>query len=363
MNRILEYFRNNRNPSSLLKLSLSKFASDIFVHPRRKVMPLPSDIQLEPTTCCNFNCVYCCRRSLSYRRTNISITHENVVKLLDENPQVKSIRLQGLGEPLLTPNLRQIVREIKSRRISVSTATNGSLLGSNQYIDLALEFDALIVSFDTGDAYTFQSTRRNSNFHSITSGIKKLVQRRNSLHKQSKIFFNTVISHLNYQQIPGLYDVAVKLGIDGIGMTQVWNQYVPKEREYAGMCAFALKTRKLTDIINRFAKELGSRLSEKGISLGFRPHQESYVSKCRWGFDTAYVTCDGFLTPCCVRMNPDVYNFGNAFQDKFSNVWNGRKYQMFRTSMMKALPNGICDGCPTGIVVQGGDEISHKLLA
>lgn len=357
MNRIVKYFMNNRNPSSLLKLSLSKFTSDTFIHPRRKVMPLPSNMQLEPTTCCNFNCVYCCRRSLSHQRTNISIAYENVVKLLDENPRVKSIRLQGLGEPLLTANLRQIVEEIKSRGISVSTATNGSLLGSNRYIDLALEFDALIVSFDTGDAHTFQSTRRNSNFHSIVGGIKKLVQRRNSLCKQPKIFLNTVISHLNYQQIPSLYDIAVKLGIDGIGMTQVWNLYVPKEREYPEMYAFALKTRKLTNTINRLAKELGSRLSEKGISLGFRPHQDSYETTCRWGFDSAYVTCDGFLTSCCVRMNPDVYNLGNVFQDKFSTVWNSRKYQMFRASMMKALPNGVCDGCPTGIVPPGRSEM------
>ncbi|NMB92560.1 MAG: hypothetical protein GYA31_03000, partial [Parcubacteria group bacterium] len=67
---------------------------------------------------------------------------------------------------------------------------------------------------------------------------------------------------------------------------------------------------------------------------------------CGWPFFGIFITVDGFITPCCIRMNPEVFNFGNIYQDDFNTIWNGEKYKKFRKSMIRNLPNNICDNCP-----------------
>jgi MoaA/NifB/PqqE/SkfB family radical SAM enzyme len=45
-------------------------------------------------------------------------------------------------------------------------------------------------------------------------------------------------------------------------------------------------------------------------------------------------------------MDPEVFNFGNIFEIPFKEIWNGKRYQGFRETMIKNLPNPICDNCP-----------------
>jgi hypothetical protein len=45
-------------------------------------------------------------------------------------------------------------------------------------------------------------------------------------------------------------------------------------------------------------------------------------------------------------MDKDAFYFGNIFQNKFSEIWNGEKIQNFRIANIKDLPNPVCDLCP-----------------
>jgi len=83
----------------------------------------------------------------------------------------------------------------------------------------------------------------------------------------------------------------------------------------------------------------------ESLEIGFLSSEKRKL-KCRWPFDSCFITVDGFVTPCCIRANPEVFNFGNIFETPFKEIWNGEKYQKFRETMIKNLPNPICDNCP-----------------
>src|SRR5208337_5212189 len=97
----------------------------------------PEFAQIEPTTQCNLNCRNCSRRFLPEHRKGISMQPKRFGELLDRIPSLKQIHLQGLGEPLLTPDLQGIIDLAKARGIRISTTTNGSLLHVGKYLALA----------------------------------------------------------------------------------------------------------------------------------------------------------------------------------------------------------------------------------
>ena len=72
-------------------------------------VPLPRSLQVEVTGACNLRCHMCLVR---YRpplhRVKGSLTLDQFRSLVDELPDLDEITLQGLGEPLLAPDLMAI---------------------------------------------------------------------------------------------------------------------------------------------------------------------------------------------------------------------------------------------------------------
>ena len=154
-----------------------------------------------------------------------------------------------------------------------------------------------------------------------------------------------VATHLNYKEILELYDLALSLGVDSVGVDEVENWYVPGQKEYGESVEFVRKSREKSQEMERLYLELKSKLDKVGIVSGYGSAL-SRKETCPWPFDYTFVTVDGYVTPCCIRMDKDVFNMGNAFDEGFSNIWNNQKYQDFRGSMIDNTPNNICDDCP-----------------
>src|SRR5438876_8228966 len=91
--------------------------------------PLPTDLQLEVTSACNLRCAMCLVR---YRppvnKLAGALPLELYRRLLDEVPGLRRLTLQGLGEPLLSPYLLDMIRLAKARGIEVGFNSNATLL-------------------------------------------------------------------------------------------------------------------------------------------------------------------------------------------------------------------------------------------
>jgi len=309
---------------------------------KRKVMSLPVFIQLEPTTRCNLNCVMCTRSKMNPSRLNQDLSLEKFKYILKEIPTVKKIKLQGMGEPLLTKNLWKITQYGISQRKKSTTTINGTLI-NKENVDLILKnFVEVIVSLDTANPGNYLQIRRMDFFDRVVENLKLLTQRKKELQSHTKIYMSSVISHLNYKEIDALIELAKNCGVDEIGFVEVENWKTPLERDYEEERKFVQQARKFREEIQQ---KISLKQKTESIEISFLSSEKRKI-ECRWPFDSCFITVDGFVTPCCIRMDPEVFNFGNIFETPFKEIWNGKKYQEFRETMMKNLPNPICDNCP-----------------
>ena len=91
--------------------------------------PLPRALQVEVTGACNLRCPMCLVR---YRptldRATASLSFAAFREMVDAVPDVEEITLQGLGEPLMAPDLFRIIEHAAARGIRVGFNTNATLL-------------------------------------------------------------------------------------------------------------------------------------------------------------------------------------------------------------------------------------------
>ncbi|TAN43381.1 MAG: radical SAM protein [Nitrospirae bacterium] len=101
-------------------------------------------LQIEITTCCNFNCFYCAGRDMEQRHMDYGL----LLSLIRKTEKGGGVHLQGEGEPMLYPRLGSAVDEIIAQGCRPFLITNGSCLD----IDLVLnKFPELGISLDTLD--------------------------------------------------------------------------------------------------------------------------------------------------------------------------------------------------------------------
>ncbi len=309
---------------------------------KKQKMPLPSFVQIEPTTRCNLNCVMCTRSKMNRNRLNHDLSFEQFKKILQEIPSVRTIKLQGMGEPLLNENLFAMTEYGRKKGIRFVTTINGTLINANN-IDLILKnFQEITISLDVANSKDYLNIRRADCFEVVKKNIRLLIQRREELKSKNKIAINSVISHLNYKEIPKIIELAKECGIDAIGFVEVENWKTPLEQDYQSELNFIQQARKLSKEIERLILEAKKQNSLEINYFVVNKRKEN----CLWPFYYCFITVDGFITPCCIRMDPDVINFGNIFQESFEKIWNGEKYQNFRKTIIKNLANQICDNCP-----------------
>src|SRR4051812_17417799 len=110
--------------------------------------PLPRHLQVEVTSACNLRCRMCLvRYRPAVNKAEGAMPYDEFTRLIDSLPDLERLTLQGLGEPLLSPYLLDMVRYAKARGIAVGFNTNATLLSRRIADDLvALRLDWLHVS-------------------------------------------------------------------------------------------------------------------------------------------------------------------------------------------------------------------------
>lgn len=307
---------------------------------RKPVMPLPDFGQIEITTKCNFSCITCSRTSLDKNRINRDMTFQEFKYIIDQIPTLKTVKLQGLGEPFFNRDIMQMAQYAKSKGLKVITISNGSILPSLQTLKF---FDEITISFDSSNKLNFESIRIGANFDRIINNIKALVALKKNNQLSVNIRMSAVISHLNYKEIPDIAKIAGDIGVDELGFVEVENWLIPTQDEFIISSEFIKKARTKTKEIKTLIHEV--EMKHKNIKVNWLSSSKRKLT-CPWSFYSTFITVDGYVTPCCIRMDKDAFYFDNVFQNKFTKIWNDRKIQNFRISNIKDLPNPVCDFCP-----------------
>lgn len=252
-------------------------------------------LQIEPTRECNLNCKICVRRHLEEKRGFLSFEH---FKQILDAYNFRFVGLHGWGEPLLNPELFDMLRYAKSQGVITNLTTNGTLVE-----------DHVMDIFDSGVNDLAFGIYRVDFLDRFQSGLEKLLNERSRRNlKTPKIYFDITIYRDNLDEIFDLIEIAMDLGVDAVILHRLFNiyrvdgdvEYITKEEE-----------EKLFQDVRNLSKEEGYKI--------YLPRKHTlpciYVKKC------IFVTWDGKVTPCCYL--PD-YSMGNGLNDDFKTVLRER---------------------------------------
>jgi MoaA/NifB/PqqE/SkfB family radical SAM enzyme len=144
-------------------------------------MDFPKMLNVEPTNQCNFHCVMCSRHR-SRRpigRMPMSLFCSIIEDVLRCGKKIKWLTLHNAGEPLLHPELSEMIRYAKSSGAVeyVHFNTNGQLLDPDTATALAeAGLDDLTVSIDAFSPETFQKVKGAGDLTTVVKNTLQLMK-------------------------------------------------------------------------------------------------------------------------------------------------------------------------------------------
>ncbi len=189
---------------------------------------LPLSAIVSSTSRCNLHCPMCPRAITEFANQDIEIGLFR--KIVDEGaPFFEFVIPQGGGEPLLNPQIFDLVRYCKSKGLRTGFSTNATLLRGEKLDDLFESgLDSLILAFDGATADVYEKYRQGASFEATRRNILEFLRRKQERKSPIHVTVQMVRLPENQHQIgdfhamwriPGVDQVRIKedeIGVDDV---------------------------------------------------------------------------------------------------------------------------------------------------
>lgn len=324
-----------------------------------KPRQLPTHVQIEVTTYCNQDCLSCGRRDIIHQPKHMRF--KQFKKIYDEIKPV-NINLSGLGEPLLNPDIFDMIKYCRQHQSIVNFPTNLTL---NENIILKLidtQINQIKVSIDAFSRDTYLIVRQSDKLNIVKRNIELI----NQIKKERKLDLpelrlNYAFQKANMHELLDIIDYAYENNIATIYVQDL--NYFSVESYKPDLCGF-----NRTDLENLLA-EAERRAQDYGIKTNIRNWQrnmsafynktlpkEDYEENdkhCTFPWVSVFIDVDGNVKPCPVFVwDKHANHLGNCLETDFKSIWRGQPYQTLRQEFRRNIrSNKICQRCvPPNIV-------------
>lgn len=290
---------------------------------------------------CNLKCEMCNH----WRETREPpVPSDRFKEVLNELAELgtKKIHISG-GEPMLRPQVPDMVEQASALGIKVTMTTNGTLIDkakAKRLVEGGLR--GVNISIDSPIRKTHEKIRGVEGSFKATAKAVELFRRYKHKGKLT-IRINTVVSRTNYQTLETLPDLAHELGADGINLIPVDDH-----------CGEILSMRKKDIAI--FNTEIAPKIAERALELGLIVSDEDAFpfgrtdSEIRLGRAGRYAfgyydrhPCYAPWTHSLIDFNGNVYvccmtreripPLGSIRNQSFKEIWEGAAYRQIRLKM------------------------------
>jgi len=324
---------------------------------RPPVVPtLPRSLYLETTNRCDSKCQTCLRTFRSLEPP-ADLTLEQVRAIAEQFPLLERVVLHGIGEPLLNAEIFAIVAYLKSRAVTVLFNSDAISLTAGRALRLIESgLDEYRVSLDAATRQTYRRLRGVDQFDRVLANVRRLVElEREQRRSAPRVSLWFTASRANLHELLAFVRLAADLGVHDVYVQRlVFNGLGLATAENALHGRLQRQEQELLDQAEGLARELGLALSASGLTTplvslqGGAPSLRPWAG-CQRPWTLSYVTANGHVLPCCIspwvaRDYPALI-LGNALAEPFADIWNGERYQRFRTTFESESPPDPCRGC------------------
>ncbi len=337
-----------------------------------KVRP-PRLIAWELTNACNLACIHCRADAIKEPGPD-ELSTDEAKHFIDELIEYKPIIILTGGEPLLRPDVYEIAQYATRKGFRVVLATNGTLLTPEivkRLIDVGIQ--RVSISIDGSSAETHDTFRAERGaFEGALRGIELL--------KNQGLDFqiNTTITKRNLDEIPGIYDLAIKLGASALHIfllvptgrgEEIEEQEIPPD-EYERVLNWFYdksKEKKLqlkATCAPHYFRIMRQRAKAEGIRITPETHGlEAMTKGCLGGSGFCFISYKGEVYPCGYL--PALA--GNIRQKPFKVIWE--KSKVFNDMRAPDKLKGkcgiceyrrVCSGCRARAYAATGDYMEEE---
>lgn len=355
-NKILAYHTNSAPDKLLYRQILKEGVAKFHV---------PYYVSWEITAACNLRCKHCCFAGQDYNSAN-DISENTAISIVEEliNMDVIKIMLTG-GEPLMRPDIFNIIKKLKSHNIILELTSNALLIDNSKAIKLGKLFnpicDYVQVSIDGATEATHELTRGSGTFLKTIESIKNLIS------NKVNVTINCVITSKNLHEMTELYTLANKLGVKKVTFTRVFAEYnnnlLPDDNE----------------LFDETIKLLKQEIPETKVELRLFSIPELAANKTFNSFapDTAFsdtnymchkweklhIRRDGEVFLCLHSSNQNLFSLGNIKNNSLEKILENRsKNPLFGERFIvdkkckKCAYVSLCkSGCPANAYLKTGN--------
>lgn len=296
----------------------------------RKVIVLgnPWSASIEPTTSCNLRCTECPTgmRSLTRPGGNMSISDFRLI--IDKlSPDLFYLTLYFQGEPLLNPHFSEMVTFARSRRIFVSTSTNGHYLNQHNVDEILKSgLNHLVISMDGLDQETYEKYRVNGNLQLVTEGIKRLVDTKKAVRSSTPyVELQFIVFRHNEHQVDQMKEFAKQTGVDKLSFktAQIYN----------------------FDEIGKTIPTLKGKSRYRLLADNSWVPARKIRNRCHRIWSSIVVTWDGKVVPCCYDKNAE-FQTGKILEKPIREIWRNQQISAFRSKILSRRSDiAICRNC------------------
>lgn len=205
------------------------------IHPQLHVLDnFPPYLQIEPTSICNYRCVFCYQTDDSFtRRSNGFMGHmtlKTFKNLIDQaEGNVEFISLASRGEPMLCKDINAMLAYTRGKFLNLKLNTNASVLDEDKaHAILQSGVKTLVFSADAAQEPLYSQLRVNGSLEKVRENIERFQKIREMQYSEAKII--TRVSGVKVQLEQDLDSMESFWG--GVVDQVAFVDYVPWENVY-----------------------------------------------------------------------------------------------------------------------------------
>ena len=304
----------------------------------------------ETTAACNLSCRYC-RACATPAPEPDELNTKEALAFLDSIAPLQPMLILSGGEPLLRPDIFQIIRHAVSSGMRVSLASNGTRITPEVADEIAASgVTRVSISLDGASAEKHDLSRGPGSFRAALNGLENL---------RGKVDFqiNFTITKKNESEVSNIFDLAEKVGAKALHFFFL----VPTGR---GQEEDLITPERQEEILIQIDQER-SRGMEVQVTCA-----PQYARLARQGKDRRKGGCLAGKSFVFVSRKGDVYpcgyfplRVGNIRENNFIDIWeNSAELQALRERNLKGKCGRCsfsksCGGCRARAYAKTGDYL------
>jgi radical SAM protein with 4Fe4S-binding SPASM domain len=308
----------------------------------------PRSITIDPLARCNLSCPLCpTGRGHNTSAGKGILTLALYCKILDQLPKLRTLLLFNWGEPLLHPQIDEIIAIAARRGITVHAHSNLSIKKDDAFFERLIDagLTSLWASLDGASEETYSRYRIGGDFGLAFANLERLAATKRRLRsKTPRLIWKFIVNRHNAHEVDTARRMAREIGVEfttaTIGLGDDLVDYTIGE-----------------SIEERRREWLPDDLAARGPS--YRHDREAgasepiHAGRCTQLFESPVISPAGDVMPCCYATHPG-NSFGNLHHTSFDEIWNNDTYRYSRSLFVRPLSQqahsdvkrNLCTGCP-----------------